>query len=101
AEDGIRDFHVTGVQTCALPIWPSSMLRSLVRRLIKVVLWLVLASAVLVLLLRWVPPPGTALMLERKIESWQSGEPIDLERSWLKIGRASCRERAEMEGDGE
>src|SRR5207302_7877563 len=20
-EDGIRDFHVTGVQTCALPIW--------------------------------------------------------------------------------
>src|SRR5690606_40882253 len=24
AEDGIRDFHVTGVQTCALPIWPQS-----------------------------------------------------------------------------
>src|SRR5690606_39727448 len=23
AEDGIRDFHVTGVQTCALPIWSS------------------------------------------------------------------------------
>src|SRR5690606_41024116 len=23
AEDGIRDFHVTGVQTCALPIWRS------------------------------------------------------------------------------
>src|SRR5690606_40714968 len=23
AEDGIRDFHVTGVQTCALPIYPS------------------------------------------------------------------------------
>src|SRR5690606_40278010 len=23
AEDGIRDFHVTGVQTCALPIWPT------------------------------------------------------------------------------
>src|SRR5690606_41159333 len=23
AEDGIRDFHVTGVQTCALPIFPS------------------------------------------------------------------------------
>src|SRR5690606_40090723 len=21
ADDGIRDFHVTGVQTCALPIW--------------------------------------------------------------------------------
>src|SRR5207253_6681479 len=24
AEDGIRDGHVTGVQTCALPIWPSN-----------------------------------------------------------------------------
>src|SRR5690606_218366 len=24
AEDGIRDFHVTGVQTCALPILPPS-----------------------------------------------------------------------------
>src|SRR5436309_4771150 len=24
AEDGIRDFHVTGVQTCALPIFPAS-----------------------------------------------------------------------------
>src|SRR5690606_40682011 len=24
AEDGIRDFHVTGVQTCALPISPKN-----------------------------------------------------------------------------
>src|SRR5690606_40541389 len=28
AEDGIRDFHVTGVQTCALPILVSSCLPS-------------------------------------------------------------------------
>src|SRR5690606_39478094 len=25
AEDGIRDFHVTGVQTCALPISPEAI----------------------------------------------------------------------------
>src|SRR5207302_4024084 len=25
AEDGIRDFHVTGVQTCALPISPPDL----------------------------------------------------------------------------
>src|SRR5690606_39986978 len=25
AEDGIRDFHVTGVQTCALPIWATGI----------------------------------------------------------------------------
>src|SRR5690606_39537933 len=29
AEDGIRDFHVTGVQTCALPIWLLLLLREL------------------------------------------------------------------------
>src|SRR5690606_40129109 len=28
AEDGIRGFHVTGVQTCALPIWISDFQRS-------------------------------------------------------------------------
>src|SRR5690349_24183844 len=26
AEDGIRDLYVTGVQTCALPIWPGRWL---------------------------------------------------------------------------
>src|SRR5256885_5290779 len=25
AEDGIRDYKVTGVQTCALPIWPDAI----------------------------------------------------------------------------
>src|SRR5690606_41102965 len=28
AQHGIRDFHVTGVQTCALPIWVSCKLPS-------------------------------------------------------------------------
>src|SRR5690606_39989847 len=28
AEDGIRDFHVTGVQTCALPISPPGSWRA-------------------------------------------------------------------------
>src|SRR5271165_7151748 len=31
AEDGIRDFHVTGVQTCALPIWAGSICGKLLR----------------------------------------------------------------------
>lgn len=58
------------------------MLRSLIRRLLKLVLWLMLASALLVLALRWLPPPGTALMLERKIESWDSGQALELKRRW-------------------
>src|SRR5690606_40794819 len=31
-EDGIRDFHVTGVQTCALPIYSQSPVSSLLLR---------------------------------------------------------------------
>src|SRR5690606_41024530 len=31
-EDGIRDFHVTGVQTCALPIWQRALGRLAVWR---------------------------------------------------------------------
>jgi len=68
----------------ALPLshHPSTMLRSLLRRLLKLVLWLMLASALLVLALRWLPPPGSALMLERKIASWSSGQPVQLQRQW-------------------
>src|SRR5215475_15433440 len=32
AEDGIRDFHVTGVQTCALPILPVARRNGMVKR---------------------------------------------------------------------
>src|SRR5690606_40946830 len=32
-EDGIRDFHVTGVQTCALPIYASRAAKKRSRRL--------------------------------------------------------------------
>lgn len=62
------------------------MFRSLLRRVFKLLLWLVALSALLVLLLRWVPPPFTALMIERKVQSWSSGESIDLQRSWRPWG---------------
>lgn len=58
------------------------MLRSIFRRLFKILLWLMAGSALLVLTLRWLPPPVTALMIERKIESWIDERPIDLQRSW-------------------
>src|SRR6478609_10180688 len=38
AEDGIRDKLVTGVQTCALPIWPGGVDRRLSRR--RLLRWL-------------------------------------------------------------
>src|SRR5690554_7676669 len=51
AEDGIRDADVTGVQTCALPIWlqilAQVLLFSLGQELIKV--WLELAKLIMLL----------------------------------------------------
>lgn len=58
------------------------MLRALLHRLTKLLFWLAALSVLLVLVMRWVPPPFTALMIERKIESWTSGPAIDLQRSW-------------------
>ncbi len=66
-----------------------SMLRFLLHRVAKILLWFAVGSFVLVLVLRWVPPPGTALMIERKIESWVDGEPIDLQRTWQPWSRIS------------
>lgn len=59
-----------------------SMLRILFRRFVKALLWFAAGSVIVVLLLRWIPPPGTALMVERKVESWFDGQPIDLQRDW-------------------
>src|SRR5690606_40719397 len=36
AEDGIRDFHVTGVQTCALPIFSDRELYGLCRDIVAI-----------------------------------------------------------------
>ena len=58
------------------------MLRNLFRRLTKLLLWFVAGSLLVVLALRWIDPPGTALMAERKVQSWLDGQPIDLQRSW-------------------
>ncbi|GFM51669.1 monofunctional biosynthetic peptidoglycan transglycosylase [Pseudomonas cichorii] len=65
------------------------MLRFLLHRVAKILLWFAAGSFVLVLVLRWVPPPGTALMIERKIESWVDGEPIDLQRTWQPWNKIS------------
>src|SRR5690606_39680526 len=81
AEGGIRVFHVTGVQTCALPIWPSP----------------IAANEVIV-------TPSTSL--SGRIASNTAGSSTwsgtgcwtripSTVSSADKIGRASCRERVE------
>src|SRR5690625_7604021 len=72
AEDGIRDGHVTGVQTCALPIYDS------------------FGSAVLAVLLT-LGGIG-ALVVPLGIRMWNQLS----EQQAAKIGRASCRERVKI-----
>jgi len=59
-----------------------TMLGTLLQRIRRFLMWFAIGSAALVLVLRWVPPPGTALMVERKVQSWVDGQPIDLQRTW-------------------
>src|SRR5690606_41054484 len=78
AEDGIRDFHVTGVQTCALPISSSPRTASTVRTAPS-------ATAIAATTRR-----GSSIM---GIPSAAAAPPSTSRPR--QIGRASCRERVE------
>src|SRR5690606_40441548 len=89
AEDGIRDFHVTGVQTCALPIsegWAPDSWRA--RPALQQPAYPDAAALAGTLReLRELPPLVTSweiLALRRQLADAQEGR---------QIGRASCRER--------
>src|SRR5256885_5468455 len=83
AEDGIRDYKVTGVQTCALPI--SSRARRCWRR----------SSAA-----AWTRTPSIRAMRRSRISSpgasSECGSRCTVREGRTEIGRASCRERGEI-----
>src|SRR5690606_41120882 len=92
AEDGIRDFHVTGVQTCALPICYASFFIDAVDTVRR-------GDSM---------PSRSALALNRSSSCLRASKP-PCERvaysvtTWSpalwsrrEIGRASCRERGEI-----
>src|SRR5690606_40158215 len=83
AEDGIRDFHVTGVQTCALPIWISTvdMVGATLRMRLNRVCMAGLAP-----MMPMSCGPSVATGASRSV---CSGRRLVS----MKIGRASCRER--------
>src|SRR5690606_40863539 len=95
AEDGIRDFHVTGVQTCALPI--SGLARQTVRHNVTInnLLPGVFATDAQRHHIEGMLEPGgqtfEQLWTERGANNpaGRYGEPEE-------IGRASCRERGEI-----
>src|SRR5437870_11911926 len=82
AEDGIRDGHVTGVQTCALPIFPREE-----RCFMKPAYDVAVVGA---------GPYGLSVaahLLGRGLRVAVFGKTLEM---WREIGRASCRERVEM-----
>src|SRR5687768_18289802 len=99
AEDGIRDVAVTGVQTCALPIWwPDSPRLARVRQQRARAMRPLVALEVCALEVF----PGEAQterrrridLDERVVANAQRAHAS--ERAVGKIGRASCRERVEI-----
>src|SRR5438309_6091061 len=88
AEDGIRDGTVTGVQTCALPIFPAGK---------RPTTWAEFWDA------KKFPGPrtlragvyGTGAYEEALLAD---GVPMDKLYPMDEIGRASCRERGEITG---
>src|SRR5690606_40349265 len=99
AEDGIRAFHVTGVQTCALPISPShSEPSAILARAVDVLaapaagLWMAGVAADI----RAVMPASDALA---RVAGGR-GDPGGAAFEFDEIGRASCRERVGIRGDG-
>src|SRR5688500_19351531 len=82
AEDGIRDYKVTGVQTCALPICEYA--NATVREVLKPILELL--SAVPTVVFGYF----ALLFITPMLQSFIPNLPGF---NMLEIGRASCRER--------
>src|SRR5690606_40922667 len=93
AEDGIRAFHVTGVQTCALPI--SATTRALLNEVDKGLIpqELILACRVREI---WAGSRHFWMAFDRR---HHQAEERYWNCSWViavQIGRASCRERVSI-----
>src|SRR5690606_39999422 len=98
--DGIRDFHVTGVQTCALPIFMQRFAQLGAHYfVIKPFDLEVLASRI-----RQFAGAGETPAARDKVADgrYATRRPVDLEVAVTellhKIGRASCRERVGIGG---
>src|SRR5690606_40525113 len=92
AEDGIRDFHVTGVQTCALPISTRALER---RGPYRALVCRRLARFFPALTGLWQTPGPLAFQRQVPRVTPSYAERTTHAASW-KIGRASCRQRADV-----
>src|SRR5690625_7926467 len=87
AEDGIRDGHVTGVQTCALPIcrWLGTLGTSV-------------RESVDIIRAQGAEPAAVLIALDRME---RAGADTQVETHSAEVGRASCRERVKITEEAE
>src|SRR5690606_40856095 len=97
AEDGIRDFHVTGVQTCALPIYGDEETggrrgaRYAVENMTRRPDWVVAGEQTLNrICVGERGGAGTTIVVH--------GRAAHAALPWEEIGRASCREGVQASG---
>src|SRR5690606_41180748 len=83
AEDGIRDFHVTRVQTCALPICPIRGYTGPSTRRVDGPVY---------------PRIGLVETIEAAQQHEHYNTPLEGPNRGREIGRASCRERGWIAG---
>src|SRR5690606_331095 len=85
AEDGIRDFHVTGVQTCALPISRRSVL---------------IRNAAMAASTRIASRPSRNRITSELVNA-TCGDRVSPSSAACEIGRESCRESLDIEVEAE
>jgi monofunctional glycosyltransferase len=61
-----------------------SLIRSILNRTLQVAAVFLLASVALTLSLRWIVPPTTAVILERRLEAWRAGRSYGVDREWVR-----------------
>src|SRR5207253_4328059 len=96
--DGIRDGHVTGVQTCALPIYTAAFGTAFLAAQ-----GLVRGDEPPAAAARKVPAPRKSYAMKKSINLWAFPYPQKMSLAECfqlakdaEIGRASCREREEV-----
>src|SRR5207253_6204761 len=95
AEDGIRDGHVTGVQTCALPIYPTKVIMPPIANIIGMVPK-ISASIPANSTGKSERPAIVTPRTEKTLPLSSLGEFSPRTVCEGKIGRASCRESVEV-----
>src|SRR5690606_40695025 len=93
---GIRDFHVTGVQTCALPIFTGFLKLTKFRLGSLVVFSAVITYITVASSVSWIQVLALSLgglLVTSAANGFNQIIEKDLDKLMDKIGRASCRER--------